>query len=45
VLPDHEINPITPCASLPHLDLSKWKDLGGPGYGPGGPVPVGLGGL
>ncbi|XP_043221508.1 peroxidase-like isoform X1 [Amphibalanus amphitrite] len=41
VLPDHEINPITPCAALPQLDLSKWKDLGGPGYGPGpaiGPV-------
>ncbi|XP_037080364.1 peroxidase-like isoform X2 [Pollicipes pollicipes] len=34
VLPDHEINPITPCAALPRLDLRKWKDLGGPGYGP-----------
>ena len=34
-------NPITPCAALPQLDLRKWKDLGGAGYGPGpaiGPV-------
>ncbi|XP_043246225.1 peroxidase-like [Amphibalanus amphitrite] len=33
VLSDPEINPLVPCATLPRLDLSLWRDLGAAGHG------------
>jgi len=31
VLADPEINPMVPCAAMPRMDLSLWKDVGGAG--------------
>lgn len=38
VLPDHKVNPLTPCASLPRINLERWKDINS-GSGPAS-VPV-----